>query len=558
MTRHFIIEKVMATDDRWRRPPISPPPVSGLPTDLQLDATHRLGIAALIYALAYFLAYFGAGFSERLGRGLWRWMFLDGHSLTAWGAILLSIGVFLLARSRRIAPARMLDLGLVFEVIGAIGIAGPIFWSYLPPMLPETFVYTPLVWSTEILQRGGFVGIPWECIWIVMFPMLAPNRPWKILVASLLAASAGPATILLAHAHGAVVADAPVSHYVRYFLFSNYLCAGLAVLSSWVFQQFGRHLRRAREIGSYHLVKPLGKGGMGEVWLAEHRMLSRPAAIKLIRPEVLGYDPSVRNAVMRRFEREAQATAALRSCHTIDLYDFGFTETGSFYYVMELLDGLDLHTLVQKHGPLPPARTVHLLRGVCHSLAEAHYNNLIHRDIKPANIYLCRLGLECDFVKVLDFGIVKTHPESSAQNTQLTQEGIATGTPGYMAPEVALGKGAIDGRADIYSLGCVGYWLLTGHPVFSEESPLATVLAHVQDPPVPPSERAEIAIPARLERIIMACLEKNPERRPQGARELDALLAECETGKTWTAEMAEQWWGLHWPRVETPGPDEVA
>jgi serine/threonine-protein kinase len=213
---------------------------------------------------------------------------------------------------------------------------------------------------------------------------------------------------------------------------------------------------------------------------------------------------------------------------------------------------------VKKYGPVPPGRAIHFLRQACHSLAEAHHNGLIHRDIKPANIYACHLGLEYDFVKVLDFGLVKTSQEASAESRQLTQEGVATGTPGYIAPEVALGKAAIDGRADLYSLGCVGYWLLTGQPVFAEDTHLATILAHVQSAPLPPSQRTELSIPAQLDEIILACLEKDPDDRPQDAHDLSNLLAECEGVRKWSPQMAEQWWDLHLPRDDAGGPDQVA
>ena len=249
-----------------------------------------------------------------------------------------------------------------------------------------------------------------------------------------------------------------------------------------------------------------------------------PAAIKLIRRDVLGANERVRDAVVRRFEREAHDTAALESIHTIDVYDFGVTEDGDFCYAMELLAGLSLERFVQMFGPVEPARAVYLLRQVCHSLGEAHAQGLVHRDIKPANIFVCRLGPDDDFVKVLDFGIVK-HAEGTATLTMLTMEGGTMGTPAYMAPEIALGQRNMDGRADIYSLGCVAYYLLTGDPVFSAETPVGMALAHVHDEPVRPSELSEFQIPAALEAIILECLAKDPTARPASASVLDARLA---------------------------------
>lgn len=285
---------------------------------------------------------------------------------------------------------------------------------------------------------------------------------------------------------------------------------------------------------------------MGEVWVAKHTMLARPAAVKLIKPEMLGDDESSRKTAVRRFEREAQATAALKSYHTIDLYDFGVTEDGAFYYVMELLQGLSLDSLVDRFGPVESGRAVYLLRQACHSLGEAHACGMVHRDIKPANIHVSRVGpdFRYDFVKVLDFGLVKSRDEQQAGGTELTAEGIATGTPAFMAPEMALGKTTIDGRADIYCLGCVGYWLLTGQRVFERENALATVLAHVQEQPIPPSQRTELEISAELERAILACLEKDPADRPQSAAELDEMLHASGCESEWTMQRARDWWGL--------------
>jgi serine/threonine-protein kinase len=217
---------------------------------------------------------------------------------------------------------------------------------------------------------------------------------------------------------------------------------------------------------------------------------------------------------------------------------------------MELLEGLNLDTFVKRFGPIPAERVVYLLRQACHSLDEAHANRLIHRDIKPANIYLCRMGLECDFVKVLDFGLVKSSRSRQRDITQLTNQGITPGTPGFMAPEMALSRGSIDGRTDIYSLGCVGYWLMTGQSVFDGETPLATVVHHIQSVPVPPSEKTELVIPEALEKIILQCLEKDPGDRPQSAPELERMLASCPIDKKWDNGKAAAWWNLHLPRQQ--------
>ena len=230
---------------------------------------------------------------------------------------------------------------------------------------------------------------------------------------------------------------------------------------------------------------------MGEVWRARHRLLIRPAAIKLIRQRALGAMAGDPELLVRRFEREARATAALTSPHTVQLYDFGVTEDGRLYYVMELLDGLDLDTLVRQHGPLPAERVVHLLRQVCSALQDAHGNGLVHRDIKPANVVVSRAGTTFDFVKVLDFGLVKLDSARSADKDaiKLSAEGSWSGTPGYMAPEVVLGAADTDHRVDLYALGCVAYWLLTGKMVFEGEN------AHAGDDAARPGG-AEAAVAA--------------------------------------------------------------
>ncbi|UCF19105.1 MAG: serine/threonine protein kinase [Gemmatimonadota bacterium] len=501
---------------------------SAFPKDLIAEAADRLGWLGLLYAAGFSLVYFtprllvGAGVVELLTRT---------HSVIALVSIALGLAVFLLSRHATMAPQHILNLGLVFEVVGALGIAMSEFWGQFPAYDPEGML-------------ADFLGIPWECVWIIGFPLLAPARPSKTLIASLAAASAGPATVGLSVLAGPGMPNVPLYFFVGYFLFTTYLCAGIAYLISRGVLKYGVRLRRARDIGNYHLIERLGEGGMGEVWAATHRMLARPAAVKLIRPELLGHNDSSRDTVLKRFEREAKATAALTSCHTIAIYDFGYTEDGAFFYVMELLCGLNLETLVRRFGPIRPARAVHFLRQACESLGEAHERGLVHRDVKPANIFACKLGHDCDFVKVLDFGLVKTTEQREPRH-QLTGEGIAAGTPAYMAPEMALGTPTVDGRADIYSVGCVAYWLLTGQQVFRGKSQIATVVDHVKTPPVPPSQRTEVDIPEALERVIMACLEKDPENRPQTAEQLSDLLAESVPDDAWSTKRAAEWWRLH-------------
>jgi DNA-binding NtrC family response regulator len=300
-------------------------------------------------------------------------------------------------------------------------------------------------------------------------------------------------------------------------------------------------LAEGTSVGRYRLVKRIGSGGMGEVWLGKHAFLARPAAVKLIRAREAEGTPEKRRR--DRFQQEAQVTATLKSPHTVQLYDFGVNETGTFYYVMELLSGMDLNEMVKRFGPLPAERVVMLLAQACRSLAEAHELGLVHRDIKPANLFVTSLGPQYDFLKVLDFGMVKA--PLGEQSTRLTVEGTAHGTPAFMAPEIALGEGTVDGRADLYSLGCSAYWMLTGRLVFEAPNPTRMIMDHIRTSPRPPSELAEVGIPGALEQVILRCLEKSPDRRPATAQELRGELESVECKLAWTEKRAEDWWRMH-------------
>jgi eukaryotic-like serine/threonine-protein kinase len=299
-------------------------------------------------------------------------------------------------------------------------------------------------------------------------------------------------------------------------------------------------------LGHYRLMEKLGEGGMGEVWRARHQLLARPCAIKLIRPEQL-LGESKREAAIERFRLEARTIARLTSPNTVRLYDFGVSETGGFYFVMELLTGMDVFSLVQRFGPLPPERVVAVLRQACRSLAEAHAAGVLHRDIKPHNLFLCRLGVEFDILKVLDFGLVKSlHDET----TQITADGTLMGTPAYMPPERVLGAPAEE-RSDIYALGCVAYWMLTGRTVFTGE-PMAVMIHHARTAPQPPSKVSGLSIPDRLEQIVLACLEKAAEKRPSSAIDLWRELGDVPLTSSWTAERAELWWCENLPDLTGP------
>jgi serine/threonine-protein kinase len=319
----------------------------------------------------------------------------------------------------------------------------------------------------------------------------------------------------------------------------------IAYVGARIVYHLGTEVTRARELGSYELVERLEQGGMGEVWRARHRLLARPAAIKMMRHEPEGGSTVERwDELKARFEREAQATASLRSPHTVELYDFGVADDGAFYYVMELLDGFTLGALVERFGPVPAERAVHLLRQTCHSLGEAHAAGLVHRDVKPANVFVCRQGRDVDFVKVLDFGLVKEL--APVRDIQMTAQHLAGGTPAFMSPEQVLGDRPVDGRSDIYALGCVAYWLVTGELVFAGKTAIETMMQHVHETPPAPSQRTELEIPEALDAAILACLAKNPDDRPASADALASTLASIET-PAWTPEDAKRWWDAHHP-----------
>ncbi len=389
----------------------------------------------------------------------------------------------------------------------------------------------------------GYLGLSWVAVWVVLFTVVVPTSPRRAVVAALASVSSVPVVIGLMIASGTTSFRIDPAEFFFGLVFPYLLVVGMAYVGARVVYHLGTEVKRARELGSYRLEEKLGEGGMGEVWRARHRMLARPAAIKLIRPSRRSR-AGVSEEAVRRFEREAQVIARLRSPHTVELFDFGIAADGAFYYVMELLDGLDADSLLRRFGPIPPERAIYLLRQICHSLSEAQSCGLVHRDIKPANIFLCRYGEEYDFVKVLDFGIVRAVRDAADTSPVHTRENAVQGTPAFIAPEQAMGTD-LDGRADIYATGCVAYWLLTGQFVFTAETPMGLLLQHAQTPPTPPSARTDLPIPRALDDLVLSCLAKDPANRPQSARELSLRLAEVEGASAWTQDRAREWWATH-------------
>lgn len=329
------------------------------------------------------------------------------------------------------------------------------------------------------------------------------------------------------------------------------VAVAIATIASRTIFGLRRQVGAIRVLGQYTLEEKIGEGGMGEVWRARHAMLRRPTAIKLLPPALAGI------RAIERFEREVQLTARLTHPNTVAIFDYGRTPEGVFYYAMEYLDGLDLERVVVDDGPQPPERVIHVLRQVCGSLAEAHAAGLVHRDVKPANILLSTRGGEDDFAKVLDFGLVKPI-DTRAATPALTSADAITGTPLYLSPESILGSEVVDGRSDLYAVGAVGFFLLTGTPPFQAKSVVEVCSMHLHKPPPRPSERLGRPLPTDLEDVILTCLAKEPGERSADAKALGAALGACAAAGQWTPERAAAWWRRHRerpPRPERPKRD---
>lgn len=446
--------------------------------------------------------------------------------LSALFLVLAGIGLAALQRSGLLSSQDLLDLGLAFEVGGALALS-----------LMENAMPLPAD------SARGYTGVS---AWIAICVMVIPNRPWKSVAAAIASAAMVPCGHLLA----AEILGYPAMRWngLAAYTLSAAIVAGWTPFMSRRLHRMQEDLSDARDFGSYHLEKLVGRGGMGQVWLAHHRLLKRDAAVKLVLPHFLeGLSASEQRTALRRFEQEAQAIASLRSPHTVEIYDFGIEENGSLYYAMEYLDGLDAQALVETYGAQPAGRVIWFLKQASESLEEAHDAGLIHRDIKPSNLFICRLGKRSDFVKLLDFGLVKALADRGG--TLMTGSQM-TGTPAFVAPEQVRGD-EVDCRTDIYGLGCVAYFLLTGSVVFDKSNPMATAMAHLSEQPETASSRLGLMISKELERIVMACLAKHPDDRPGSAAELRNMLDGCADVPQWTRADADRWWKLHRPRTHS-------
>jgi serine/threonine-protein kinase len=499
-----------APDERPRRrarpaPPVAPEPPSPVPVIDRRAALEREELQAATLRLRTSLA---------VGLALW---------------LLFGVGDWLIVEY--IEPGR-LDFFWALRLLGVlVMVATLVRLRFGPPTLRRLRLLDGIVYTSVSVLLGvmcvrfGGIASPYSpgVGVILVCHTLSMNEHWKRNVVALgLPALAHPLTLLAC----ALVSDRVAAQLHDSRALALFIINGFMILSTWFFLVIGGHamwsvrqkLLEMRSIGQYRLRRRLGKGGMGEVWAAWHETLKREVAIKLLRPDILEHE-----AAIVRFEREVRATAELTHPNTVRIFDYGVTAEGHWYYVMELLEGRDLAALVGEAGPLPPRRALHLVRQAARALAEAHARGIVHRDLKPQNLFAATLGGEGDVVKVLDFGVAKL---ADPALTGLTGEGHLAGTPAYMAPEVIGGAEATP-AADVYALGGVLYFLLTGRAPFTAASVEALLAAQVSAPPVPPSARVDRAIPADLEAVVLRCLEKRPDARYRDAAELSAALAEC-------------------------------
>jgi eukaryotic-like serine/threonine-protein kinase len=402
--------------------------------------------------------------------------------------------------------------------------------------------------SLQLLERGDFIslvayeknGVLRTFMLMMIYGVFIPNHP-RITSSVVLSMAVGPIVVLALVVHHELEVTAMDLQMAGYqYVVSNalFLLLGgtLSIFSAHVLNGMRREVSEARRLGQYRLLEKLGEGGMGEVYLAEHQLLKRPCALKLINPDL--EDKSI---ALARFEREVQSAAQLSHPNTIEIYDYGRADDGTFYYVMEYLPGLSVADLIRRGGPLPASRAVYIARQVCGALAEAHRRGMIHRDLKPANILVAVLGGECDVAKVLDFGLVKLTDPAAAAGPQLTAEYSVSGTPAFMSPEQAFAQGDIDGRADLYALGAILYFMVTGKPPFERETAMALMMAQAKEPVRPPSQLCP-GLPADLEAVILRCLAKEPGERYPDARAVSAALADCACAAEWSQTEAERWW----------------
>jgi hypothetical protein len=503
----------------------SPQPASELEEQLR----KRLRVSALVV-----VAYCAAAIAITLPFAFPRVLAapLESFSGPPWTGIVLLIGCWEGAIAVRLSPRRPSDLtGL--RAVEWLVIAPVLLFSGWTGTLNLLNRVPEIVKDPSLYAHAGC--IPWALM-VVGYGVVIPNT-WRrcAAVVGLIALTGFLPDMFVLLSYGAP--GQVVFVYLAFRAVWLGVAVAIVVYGAYRIEILRQEALEARKLGQYLLKERLGAGGMGEVYLAEHVLLRRPCAIKLIRPERVG-DPKN----LLRFEREVQTTATLTHPNTVQIYDYGHAEDGTFYYVMEHLPGLSLEELVRQHGPLPPMRAVHFLRQVCGALREAHSVGLIHRDVKPGNVMVCERGGQHDVAKLLDFGMVLAR-DAGADGERLTQEGVIAGTPAYMSPEQAAGRDDLDARSDIYSVGCLAYCLLTGRPPFADRAAIGMVAAHMYESPAPLRDRRP-DVPEELQAVVLRCLAKNPTERFAGAQELDSALAACPVGQ-WTEQDAAAWGRAH-------------
>jgi len=451
---------------------------------------------------------------------------------------------------------------LVTLMLGGCGAAlcGKCSWSLWPLRIKELMIFgLPAVFLLLAqLSKLSYCGVehralpspagPWLLL-IFTYALFIPNT-WRRAAVAIGALALAPVimTSLLAHPSACCPGVAAEDRMMLVQIALVMITSGtVGVVGVFTIGSLRREAFEAKQLGQYRLRHQIGSGGMGDVYLAEHLLMKRPCALKLIRPEKAGD-----RRVLARFEREVRTTAKLSHWNSIEIFDYGRTDDGTFYYVMEYLPGMNLHELVQRFGAMPPERTVFLLRQTCDALAEAHGVGLIHRDIKPANIFSARRGGLYDVAKLLDFGLAKPLA-AGVGSPQLTQEGTITGSPLFMSPEQATGDSEPDARSDIYSLGAVAYFMLSGRPLFEDAAPLKVLVALTYQQPRPLTE-VQPDLPEDLAEIVMRCLAKDPADRFQDVGELAAALDRCQSAGGWNHEKAAAWWETNGQPAEEPEP----
>ncbi len=452
--------------------------------------------------------------------GLGRWAI--GLPLLAFGQSVAGLTFLLRHPDASFSTFRLVEASQFGMIAVAGGIGRFVVLNSIPPESPEPRY-------SELLYRFDAIITNYPIVFsIILYGVVIPNTRRRSLIGVGLLFLVPIIATALAAANNPAVFSAARSNALQRQVFDA-KC-------------------EAQQLGAYTLRKKIGEGGMGEVWLAEHRLLKRPCAVKFIRVEL-----AAESATAARFEREVRAVTTLTHFNTVRIYDYGRSDDGSFYYVMEYLNGPTLDQLVNEHGPLTPGRAVYLLRQLCGALAEAHASGMVHRDLKPGNILVASLGGQQDVAKLLDFGLVQDH--SATASDRITRAGTVLGTPSYMCPEQAAGE-PVDPRGDVYSLGAVAFFVLVGRPPFEGSSVGKLLTAHLtQIAPVVSTLRQDV--PADLAAVVARCLAKDPKERFQSAAELDAALAACACSTDWNATLAMQWWASEVVATPTPATEST-